>query len=205
MPDVLALCDLLVTDPPYGIKDKSKRGSRKTRSTFGLNSGNAQHRDWDEIEGDQEPFDPVHLTRFDKAVIFGANHFSSRLPDSRCWLIWDKREGGLSDDGADCELAWTNLPQPVRLRSQLWRGLCRRGEENAQSLQHPHQKPVELMQWVINQCKPSGHELLLDPYMGSGTTLVAAKRFKLSAIGIEIDERYAEIAAKRLSQEVFQF
>ena len=148
---------------------------------------------------------PTPLLNFDKIIIFGANHFSSRLPDSRCWLVWDKREGGTPDDNADCEFAWTNLDQPARLHSRLWRGLCRRGEENAKALQHPHQKPVGLMQWAITQCKPCGHELLLDPYMGSGSTLVAAKRLGIAAIGIEIEEKYCEIAAKRLSQEVFAF
>lgn len=196
--------DLLVTDPPYGMRDKSQRGTRFSTNS-NLHSGQSSPRDWAEIAGDAEAFDPSHLLGFHKVVMFGANHFSSRLPDSRCWLVWDKREGGTPDDNADCDFAWTNLDQPARLHAQLWRGLCRRGEENAHVLQHPHQKPIGLMQWAIKQCKPTGHELLLDPYMGSGTTLLAAKRLQIPAIGIEIEEKYCEIAAKRLSQEVFQF
>lgn len=208
LPEILSVGDLCVTDPQYqfanGTKDKSSRGTRLSTNS-NLHSVAFVAHDWGALTGDNEPFDPSHLLRFPKAVIFGANHFSNRLPDSRCWLIWDKREGGTPDDNADCEMAWTNLDKPARLYSALWRGLCRRGEENATSLQHPHQKPVALMIWTIKQCVLTGHELLIDPYMGSGSTLLAAKRLNIAAIGIDIEEKCCEIAAKRLSQEVFVF
>lgn len=196
---------LLVTDPPFGMKDKTRRGDRKSKCGSTLHSGHYVNHDWDEIAGDDKPFDPSHLLGFDKAVIFGANHFSSRLPSSRCWFVWDKREGTTPDDNADCEFAWTNLDQPARLHSRLWRGLCRRGEENATVLQHPHQKPIGLMLWVIQQCKPEKNDVLVDPYCGSGSTLYASKQLGIQTIGIELEERYCEIAAKRLSQEVFSF
>ena len=201
--------DLLVTDPPYGMNENTRRASAgRGKNPTSKNMRFVSARDWDPVFGDDEPFDPAPWLTFHKVVLFAAIHYSDRLPKSRAWLVWDKREGTASDDNADCDFAWTNLKGPARLYSQLWRGICRRGEENISTgpgLLHPTQKPVNLMQWVILQCKPTGCELLLDPYMGSGSTLLAAKRMGISAIGIEIEEKYCEIAALRLQQSVFDF
>lgn len=200
----LVKADAVITDPPYGMKDKSDRSTRGR--TNGLPRSNYRiSLKWDVIAGDEEAFDPSPWLSYATVVLFGAVHFSSRLPDSRAWIVWDKREGGASDDNADCDFAWTNLRGPARLYSQLWRGLCRRGAENATRLEHPHQKPIALMQWIIGQCKLSDEAVVLDPYMGSGTTLVAAKNLGHKAIGIEIEEKYCEIAAKRLAQGVMEF
>lgn len=194
----------VVSDPPYGMKDKSDRSTTFSRCAM-PHAGMQQPRKWDCIVGDDEDFDPSLWTAYPKCVLFGAVHFSPRLPKSRCWLVWDKREGGTPDDNADCDFAWTNLPGPARMFSQLWRGMVRRGVENAVPIVHPHQKPLDLMQWVITRCGLSAGDLILDPYMGSGTTLVAAKNLGFTAIGIDIEERHCEIAAKRLSQEVMNF
>lgn len=193
--------DALVSDPPYGMRDRSDRSTRFSACSM-PHAGIQQPRKWDCIEGDNYEFDPCPWVNYDKCILFGAVHFSPRLPMSRSWLVWDKREGGTPDDNADCDFAWTNLPGPARMFSQLWRGMVRRGAENAVPIVHPHQKPLDLMKWVINQCRLQEGKLVLDPYMGSGTTLVAAKNLALKAVGIEVDERYCEIAAKRLAQEV---
>ena len=92
-----------------------------------------------------------------------------------------------------CELAWTNLDGPAKLFRKRVLSYVKH---------HPSQKPVELMQWCMAMCPPGA---ILDPFMGSGTTLVAAKLEQRKAIGIEIEERYCEIAAKRLAQEVLAF
>ena len=196
--------DAVITDPPYGMKDKSDRSTRKGALAM-PHAGKPPQRKWQAIAGDDRPFDPSPWLVYPKVVLFGAVHFSSRLPESRAWLVWDKREGGTSDDNADCDFAWSNLKGPARLYSQLWRGVVRRGSENGTELQHPYQKPLDLMLWVINRCALRESAIILDPFMGSGTTLLAAKNLGRKAIGIEIEERYCEIAAKRLSQEVFDF
>lgn len=199
----LSEVDAVITDPPYGMKDRSDRSTRLGGG--GLHSGALRRKHWDAIIGDDEPFDPSLWLAYPKVVLLGAVHFSSRLPDSRAWLVWDKREGTSSDDNADCDFAWTNLHGPARLYSQLWRGLCRRGDENGMALEHPHQKPLALMHWILKRCDLADGDVALDPYCGSGTTLLAAKQQGVHAIGIEIEERYCEIAAKRLAQEVFDF
>jgi len=121
------------------------------------------------------------------------------MPPSSCWLIWDKENGNTAY--ADCELAWTNLAQAVRLKRHQWNGMLRKNKEYRN---HPTQKPLDLMRWCINQA-PDDVQTILDPFCGVGTTLVAAKLEGRKAIGIEIEERYASIAANRLRQKVLIF
>jgi DNA modification methylase len=103
-------------------------------------------------------------------------------------------------DFADCELAWTNLNKSVRRIAYRWNGfLVQPGSKDVRT--HPTQKPQDVMRWAILQA-PDTCKSVLDPFMGSGTTLEAAKALGLSAIGIEREERYCEIAAQRLSQEM---
>jgi DNA modification methylase len=181
--------DLLVTDPPYGIAYRTPPSPRRPKSNWTL-------------VGDAEPFDPSHLLTWPRAVIFGANHFADRLPPSAGWIIWDKRFGMPSNDQSDAELAWTNVLNSVRIVRCLWNGggslLAENGPARAI---HPTQKPVKLLRSVIELVSKPG-ELIVDPYLGSGTTLRAAKDLGRRAIGIEIEERYCEIAAKRLQQAV---
>jgi DNA modification methylase len=139
--------------------------------------------------------------RFPKVIIWGANYFSDLLPLGR-WLVWNKRDEGPSRVLADGELAWHNCEgKSVRVFNWFWVGCYRKGEMN-DPVVHPTQKPVSLMRWCI-EITTSG--TILDPFMGSGTTLRAAKDLGRKAIGIEIEERYCEVAAKRLEQGVLAF
>jgi site-specific DNA-methyltransferase (adenine-specific) len=183
--------DLLVADPPYGVYELCSRTQRARLATG---------YDFPQVFGDSEPFDPAPLLHFRRAVLFGANHYADKLPPSPSWIVWDKRDGGTADVNADCELAWTNLGGPARLFTHKWRGMIKASERNERR-QHPTQKPVALMEWILNRWTHPG-ELILDPYMGSGPVLKAAKNLGRRVIGIEIEERYCEIAAKRLAQEV---
>ena len=189
--------DACVSDPPYGINYKS-----------GHNSGYVRHpKEWDKwgrdqnfppIAGDDKPFDPSPCLRFRQLALCGGNYFASRLPNSKCWITWDKREDSGSDRQSDCEYVWTNFDKPARIFRHLWRGLCRRGEENVSKAvkYHPNQKPVALMRFVIEYGDVG--PLIVDPFMGSGSTLLAAMDCGRHCIGIECEERYCEIAANRL-------
>ena len=128
-------------------------------------------------------------------MLFGGNYFADRLPTASGWIVWDKmRPEDL--DQATAELAWTNFVKGVRVFRFLWNGMIRASDE---MLQHPTQKPVALMTWILSlRWTPPG--TVLDPFMGSGTTLVAAKQLGRRAIGIEIEEKYCEIAIERLRQ-----
>ena len=190
----------LLTDPPYGVSERTDRAS-KGRTNL------ARANDFAPVQGDDEPFDPAHLLGFSRAVLFGANYYAEKLPPSASWLVWDKLDGLATerrvvgfDDNADVELAWTNLGGPARMVSHRWKGMVK-GSERGDSRVHPTQKPVALMAQIIAWRTTPG-DTVLDAYMGSGSTLRAAKDLGRRAIGIELDERYCEIAARRMAQEV---
>jgi len=200
-----AKVDLVLTDPPYGIKSniKGTKSNRGLRECKGLS---VLPKDWQDCFGDSDPFEPSHLLDFPEVILWGGNHYASRLPDRACWIVWDKRCAMPSDNNADCEIAWSSFSSPARVFRHYWRGWIRSGEENiavSGDKLHPFQKPLALMRFCLSLSKTTG--TVLDPYCGSGTTLRAAKDLGRKAIGIEIEERYCEIAAKRMSQEVLQF
>lgn len=165
--------------------------------------GRKMGMDGHSIVGDQEPFDPAHLLPYHRAILWGANHYADKLP-ARCgWVVWDKRDGSPSNDQSDAEMAWTNILTVARVFSARWSGAHRTGREQQEGRLHVNQKPVALMGWCIRLA--GDDELILDPYMGSGSTLVAARELGRKAIGIEIDERHCDTAARRLSQDCFDF
>ena len=186
----LAPVDLVLTDPPYGIgKDGQKEstgghGGRKSYEFLG----------WDREIPSTETFAKM-FTVSRVQIIWGGNYFAPQLPGSMGWLVWDKGQRINQSDG---ELAFTSLDKALRIFTLNRVALMQDGAE------HPTQKPEELMKWCILQV-PEPCETILDPFMGSGTTLRAAKDLGRKAIGIEIEEKYCEIAAKRLSQEVIDF
>ncbi|QHS09157.1 DNA methyltransferase [Sinimarinibacterium sp. NLF-5-8] len=198
--------DALISDPPYGMNYVSThRDGRDKTTAFGRY---IKGESFAPIHGDDKPFDPtpwVTLAGSRPCVLWGANYFSDRLPANGHWMIWDKREGNRPNDQADCEMAWSNLKGPPRLFSHLWIGLCRRGEENlstgARKL-HPNQKPVALMDWLLDQCKLKEGDTVLDPFMGSASLGVACVRRGIRYIGCEISHEYFEVARNRLEQEI---
>jgi len=192
--------DLLCTDPPYGIGATRKAANRgRVRKGVGVVAFNYEPSEWD----DAPPSDALladlrsHATR---QCIFGGNYFA--LPPSSCWLVWDK-ENGVSDF-ADAELAWTNYDAAVRLKRHRWSGYLQADMARKEERVHPTQKPLAVMSWVIGLCpeKPSS---VFDPFMGSGTTLRACKDLGIRCVGIEREEKYCEIAARRLGQCVLSF
>ena len=187
LPD-LPKVDLVLTDPPYGINIVKKRGY------MGMST-----KQYDPVIGDNEVWDLEFLfTKADNLIIFGGNYF--KLPISRGWLVWDKVHFAERTYG-DVELIWTSYDKPARTIKCQWDGFTRKGE--TESKQHPTQKPVELIGKLI-QGYAEQSSLILDPFLGSGTTAYCAKKLNRHCIGIEIGGKYCEIAAKRCSQEVME-
>ena len=200
--------DLLLTDPPYGLGAARRNfgGNGVKRHMTGLVAGKAiPKRDygdsaWDDATCDQELLN-LAISRCPYQVIWGGNYFD--LGPSRCCLVWDKLRG--NTDYADAEIAWTNFDRVVRVIRWRWNGFLQQNSGNDKEERwHPTQKPLSVMAWAINQA-PDTPSSILDPWLGSGTSLVAAKVAGMTGIGIEIEEKYCEIAAKRLSQEVLCF
>jgi len=196
--------DLVLTDPPYGIDYDPLRRKHWSAQTSTKNGEHRNARDYGAFAWDKEPFEPAPILNLDRpSIIWGANNFASRLPDFGSWLCWDKiTRNDLQIRQAECELAWANCLARSRIFRHLWSGGYRASESGTPNY-HPTQKPIALMAWCLGLVK--GVRTVIDPYMGSGTTLRAAKDAGIKAIGIEIDERYCEIAASRMSQEVLAF
>jgi DNA modification methylase len=186
----LPKCDLLLTDPPYGI---NRAGMRASTSAHGGRKAYEALSNWDDSAPDGETF-ALLFNSAREYVIWGANYFPQNLPPSMGWFVWDKGQRIAQSDG---ELACTSRTGALRIFELNRVALMLDGAE------HPTQKPLALFKWCMAFFPDA--QTILDPFMGSGTTLVAAKNLGRKAIGIEIEEKYCEIAAKRLSQEVFDF
>lgn len=180
----------VITDPPYGINFDT---DYSRFSGVDVSPGNTYRP----VHGDDNPFDPSPWLNFNAVVLWGGNLYADRLPRGS-WLVWDKRFKNGKAFLADGEVAWMKGGYGVYLYECTSQGFLR-----PEPVQHPTQKPISVMEWCIVKSKAEG--IILDPFMGSGTTLVAAKNLGRKTIGIEIEERYCEIAAKRLAQEVFDF
>jgi DNA modification methylase len=188
----LGKVDAVVTDPPYGIGEAA--GKAKTRKR----AGNQRWvKDYGDADWDNEPVAADLIKAICAAaksvIIFGGNYYT--LPPTKCWLVWDKLNGDA--DFADCELAWTNLQKAVRRIRFMWNGWNLGGGESRGD--HPTQKPVGVMRWCIGHL-PDGSNTILDPFMGSGTTGVAAVQMGRKFIGIEREPKYFDIACRRIEQ-----
>jgi site-specific DNA-methyltransferase (adenine-specific) len=182
--DVLPLLpkvDAVITDPPYGIgANKQTLGKGKKQFSRG--------GDWDSAA----PNLSLCLAAGDLLCFWGGNYFTDQLPPGNDWLIWHKVNDGRSF--SECEMAWSNFGRQTRHLTHHWSG-----EEK----QHPTQKPLRVMRWTIEQAGDRAQSIL-DPFMGSGTTGVAAVQMGRSFIGIERDERYFDIACKRIEHATAQ-
>ena len=179
----LGKVDAVVTDPPYGIgKDGQKR-------TTGGNGGRKAYEflGWDAERPAKEIFDAL-VGLSDDIIIWGGNYFADVLPATGKWLVWDKGQRINQSDG---ELAWTSYQGALRIK------VMNRVELMIDGAEHPTQKPIRLMKWSIEQCRNSP-QTILDPFMGSGTTGVAAVQMGRDFIGIEREPKYFDIACKRI-------
>lgn len=185
--------DIVLTDPPYGINYQSSR-----------------RIDWqrkEKIQGDNEfpqwIFGGILFNiamfvwcRWDQMITF---------PKPKSFIVWDKGNHSMGDLNHEFGRRWEGCcfyPGPNHSFTKRPADLIISNRINPADLKHPNEKPVSALTPLIN-CHPG--ELVLDPFCGSGSTLMAAKDLGRKAIGIEIEEKYCEIAAKRLSQEVFNF
>jgi len=183
--------DAVVTDPPYGIGEAAGKNKSRGRLAVAKDYGCAQ---WDDQPvNDERRIIVLGMAKW--CIWFGGNYYP--MPPSSCWLVWDKENG--ASDFADCELAWTNLKKAVRMIRFRWNGMLRANKEPRGD--HPTQKPVGVMQWAIKQL-PDDARTICDPFMGSGTTGVAAVQLGRRFIGCEIDPKYFQIAVDRIQTEI---
>ena len=176
--------DAIITDPPYGIGVDKKNAHSTIRDNKKWDG-----KDWD-VKPSQGIFDLI-LYSAKQVAIWGGNYFTDCLPPSGAWLVWRKPEAESGFSLSDAELCWTNGTFSPRLKT------FPRRDGNV----HPTQKPVAVMAWTMDHIEGN---LILDPFMGSGTTGVAAIQLGRKFIGIEKDPKYFDIACQRIEQAVAQ-
>ncbi len=177
--------DAIVTDPPYGIGADS--ATAKNKGKYGWKYYGESN--WDVDRPDREIFD-LMLKQSDLQIIWGGNYFTDYLPPTMRWLIWDKGQRDFSL--ADGEVAWTNQMKALRIISYSRGKALSRRDGNF----HPTQKPVEIMEWCLTFI-PDG-KVVVDPFMGSGSTGIACINMGRPFIGIDIDPKYFDITCSRL-------
>lgn len=197
---LLGKVDAVVTDPPYGIgADEAQNAAAESRkkangkSKAGRGWKEYKQTQWDKERPCREIFE-VCIEISKDQIIWGGNYFTDFLLPSMRWLIWDKGQRGFSL--ADCEVAWTSQDKAMRIFDYA------RAKALQDGRKHPTQKPVALMEWCLGFLPNA--TTILDPFMGSGTTLVACEKLGRQGIGIELDPDYFEIACKRVDEATRQ-
>lgn len=209
----------IVSDPPYGIG--YQHGGSDADRTSARPGVKSRASSASKIEGDDAPFDPQPWIALAPAsrekglnggarhiLLWGADHFRTRLPEGGTLLAWDKHIGkGPDDSFVDCEWAWCGRTVRREVFRLLWKGVLRdktnpfdNSANGSPRRLHVSQKPVELMRWCIDKARPLTGLPVLDPYIGSGSTLIAAMTLGLPAIGVEIDEAIFETACERVRE-----
>lgn len=185
----LARPDAIVTDPPYGLGDKWQGGKRE----WGLPAQDGMG--WD---ADVVPYVSSLPSLADALIIWGGNYYP--LPPVRGWLFWNKGQDGFSS--GDGELAWTTLDMPIR-QHRISRNVFTPVHASPEVKYHPTQKPIGLMKWSHSFLPDA--KVIADPFMGSGSTGVAAVQMEKAFVGIECDQKYFDIACRRLDEAQRQF
>lgn len=187
--------DLCIADPPYGIGECGAKNHSRSKIA---KAKEYTAKDWDFQALPKEYFDEI-LRVSKKAIIWGANHFISSIPyDSSCWIVWDKENGG--SDFADCELAWTNFETSVRRFKFRWAGMLQGNMKNKEIRIHPTQKPIALYSWILDNYAKEGYKIF-DPFLGSGSSRIAAYKKGFDFYACELDKEYYEAQEERFRRE----
>ncbi len=187
--------DVIVTDPPYGIL-----GGSKTIGGSNMSKVNEYNCEWDNDRMSKEILDEIFRVSKNQ-IIFGYNYFADMLPVTNGLIVWDKKKkNNWFDNFSDGEMIWTSFKKPLRIFRFLWMGAIREGKREKKV--HPTQKPVDLMEWIIKNYTEEG-DTIMDPFMGSGSTGVACKIMNRDFIGIELDDKYFNIAKERIEATHF--
>lgn len=190
-------------DPPYGINVVGVSTNIDGDKPFGKgrigSEGVAKSNNYAPVIGDDKPFDPEHLLEASQdSVLWGANYYADKLAPQKGWLVWDKKgREGWRDNYSDCELAWSSLKVVTKIFRHTWIGMVQEGEREKRV--HPTQKPVALFEKMIDELFLD-EGIIIDFYLGSGTTLLACERLNRVCYAAELSADYVAVAIHRWEQ-----
>jgi site-specific DNA-methyltransferase (adenine-specific) len=188
--------ELLLTDPPYGIDygNQLVKGDEFTEKTNKHGWRNFGNPEWDKSKPESGALQYLcQIT--EHQIIWGGNYFTDDLPPTMGWLIWDKGQRGFSL--ADGEMAWTSFNNALRIKEYA------RAKANREEKNHPTQKPQEIMNWCFEYADRHSKievKLVLDAYLGSGSTMVASHQLKRKCYGMELDPKYCQVIIDRMKK-----
>ena len=190
--------DLAIVDPPYGI------GAGKRRADTGKNKHIKQkdyhYSDWDNSIPSKEYFS--ELERVSKnQIIWGGNYFIDYLSNTKCMIVWNKKNG--NNLYADCEIAWASFNSAVRMFEYTWFGFIQENMKEKEERIHPTQKPVALYTWLLSKYANPGDKIL-DTHLGSGSIAIACHDLGFDLTGYELDKDYFQAAKSRLEKHQSQ-
>jgi len=198
--------DLVLAAPPYGVKIVSVDGKVGADNKLGFVGGGkiVPVNEYREIIGDdttdtaEKAYNIAMSFNIKNIILWGGNYFTSFLPPSPCWIIWDKENTG---NFADVEMAWTSFERGAKLYKWLWNGLSRKGDRKSELTKrvHPTQKPVGLHVDILNDFTEE-EDIIVDLFIGSGTTLIAAEQTNRICYGMEIDPKYCDVIVRRFEE-----
>jgi DNA modification methylase len=187
--------DLILTDPPYGIGESNEKN--RTRGTKLSPPTDFGHFDWDTKRLEKTYFDEMERVSRNR-IIFGGNYYTDYLPPSSCRIVWDKDQ---NNDFADCELAWTSFRKATRKIRYRWSGAFQEDMRRKEKRVYPTQKPIQVFVWILEEyTEPDS--FILDPFVGSGTTLMACRMTGRRGLGFDKDPRCEKIIRKRMFADV---
>lgn len=190
--------ELALVDPPYGIGENGDKA--KSRNRF--NSTDYKPFAGSDISAPDADYWEELFRVSKNQIIWGANHFISRIPfDSSCWIVWDKDNGEC--DFADCELAYTSFKSAVRRFKFRWAGMLQEDMKNKENRIHPTQKPVALYKWLLHNYAKKGDKIL-DTHGGSMSIAIACHQMGFDLTLSELDKDYYEAGIKRVKEETAQ-
>jgi len=188
--------DLILTDPPYGISAYATGtmggGILAKQSTYTAT-------EWDNKRIGKKYFDEMQRVSKNQ-IIFGGNYYTDYLKPTSCWIVWDKQNG--NNYFADCELAWTSFTTATRLHQYRWQGMLQGNMGKGKETRiHPTQKPTPLFEWILKKYSKES-DLILDPFMGSGTILESCRNTNRNCIGFEISNEWEQYYNKRCKKNI---
>jgi site-specific DNA-methyltransferase (adenine-specific) len=200
--------DMLFTDPPYGMKLDADYSEMSNNSTFAKEKGIKNGKKYDNVIGDHNDFSDElintifsHFNDTKEVFIWGADYFAEILPNKNegSWIVWDKRVDENFDKmyGSAFELCWSKNRHKREIARIRWASAFGTEKEFDHKRHHPTQKPTELAKWFFNKWGKE-NDLIVDLYLGSGTSIITAHQLKRKCYGMELDPKYCDVIVKRM-------